>query len=141
MSYTLRSRFSGYGTLVNPLDESDDPERVPLEDGELVVDDEETARAFANTYDALELVEDSSDDGASDEDDENKEDSTETTDGDVDEAFQPEAFLDRTPMDDVVQDIEDGMVDDQLDQVEEHAEREGVQDAVDARRDELSESE
>ena len=53
------------------------------------------------------------------------------------EEFDAEAFVDRTPMDDVVDDIENGEADDHLDAVAEAADREGVQDAVEARRDEL----
>ena len=56
-----------------------------------------------------------------------------------DEEFDAEAFVDRTPMDDVVDDIESGEADDHLDAVEEAAEREGVKDAVESRRDELGE--
>ncbi|MFD1515109.1 hypothetical protein [Halomarina rubra] len=58
---------------------------------------------------------------------------------DLDEAFQPEAFLDRTLDEGVVDDIEDGAVDEFLDQVEAHAERDGVKEAIEARRENLEE--
>jgi len=52
-----------------------------------------------------------------------------------DEGFDAETFVDRTPMDDVVDDIESGEYDDHLDEIEAEAERQGVIDAVDERRE------
>lgn len=57
-----------------------------------------------------------------------------TTDA-SDEAFDAEAFIDRTPMETVIQDLETGAYDDHLDAVEAVAERQGVLDAVDDRRE------
>lgn len=50
------------------------------------------------------------------------------------EEFDAESFVDRTPMDDVVEDIRAGEVDDHLDAVSEAADRVGVTDAVGERR-------
>jgi hypothetical protein len=52
-----------------------------------------------------------------------------------DDEFDAETFADRTPMDDVVDDIESGDVDDHLEAIKEAADREGVQDAVSERRE------
>jgi len=57
-------------------------------------------------------------------------------DAGTDDGFDAEAFVDRTPMDDVVADIESGDYDDHLDAIEDVAERQGVQDAIDERREE-----
>ena len=81
--------------------------------------------------------------GWEDPDEADDEGSDEADAGDADESaeesgeFDAEAFTDRTPMDDVVDDIESGEADDHLDAVAEADDREGVQDAVEARRDEL----
>lgn len=72
----------------------------------------------------------------------------ESQDGDEDEdeddtdaeAFDVDAFLDRTPMADVVDDIAAGDADGHLDAVASAADRKGVQDAVDDRRDTLEEA-
>jgi len=53
--------------------------------------------------------------------------------------FDVDAFLDRTPMEDVVADIAAGVTDGHLDAVAEAAERKGVQEAVKDRRAALSE--
>jgi hypothetical protein len=53
--------------------------------------------------------------------------------------FDVDAFLDRTPMEDVVGDIAAGVADEQLDAVAAAAERKGVQEAVENRRAVLSE--
>jgi len=58
-----------------------------------------------------------------------------------DDGFDATAFLDRTPVDDVVDDIEAGEADDHLDAVAEAAERVTVEDAVGQRRAELAEEE
>jgi len=52
-----------------------------------------------------------------------------------DDEFDAAEFVDRTPMDDVVGDIESGDVDDHLEAIKEAADREGVQDAVSERRE------
>jgi hypothetical protein len=59
-------------------------------------------------------------------------DNGDETDGD---GFEAEAFVDRTPMDDVVDDIESGEYDDHLDAIADAADRQGVLDAVDDRRE------
>lgn len=64
----------------------------------------------------------------SDETDENADEAE--TDG-----FDAEAFVDRTPMEDVVADIESGEYDEHLDAIVNAAERAGVEDAVDARQE------
>jgi len=77
-------------------------------------------------------------DGAAESD---QADDSEATTEDADEApadeFDAGAFVDRTPMDDVVEDIRAGEADDHLDAVAEVAERVGVQDAIGKRRAEL----
>lgn len=49
--------------------------------------------------------------------------------------FDAEAFVDRTPMDDVVADLESGDYDDNLEAIEESADRQGVLEAIDQRRE------
>ncbi len=72
------------------------------------------------------------DEGETDSDDE------EASDGD---GFDAEAFVDRSPMDDVIEDIEAGGADEYLDAVqaaeEDGRDRVGVQDAIGERRAEL----
>jgi hypothetical protein len=53
---------------------------------------------------------------------------------DTADEFDAAAFVDRTPMEDVVQDIKSGEYDEHLDAIEAAAERNGVQDAIDERR-------
>jgi len=53
------------------------------------------------------------------------------------DGFDAAAFVDRTPVDDVVDDIEAGEADDHLDAVAEAADRVSVEDAVGQRRAEL----
>jgi hypothetical protein len=52
-----------------------------------------------------------------------------------DDEFDAAEFVDRTPMDVVIDDIESGDVDDHLEAIKEAADREGVQDAVSERRE------
>lgn len=55
---------------------------------------------------------------------------------DVDDSdFDAAVFVARTPMEDVVEDIESGDYDEHLDEIEEAADRQGVQDAIAERRD------
>ncbi|QLH78678.1 hypothetical protein HZS55_15890 [Halosimplex rubrum] len=61
-----------------------------------------------------------------------------SADGEGD-GFDAAAFVDRTPMDDVVEDIQAGEADDHLRAVAEAADRVGVEDAVGQRRAELEE--
>jgi len=51
------------------------------------------------------------------------------------EDFSADAFVDRTPMEDVVQDLESGEYDAHLDAIEGAADRQGVQDAIADRRE------
>lgn len=51
--------------------------------------------------------------------------------------FDADGFVDRTPMREVTSDIEAGEADDHLDAVAAAADRQGVQNALDARRSEL----
>jgi|AntDeeMetageno51_2_1112566.scaffolds.fasta_scaffold08015_3 hypothetical protein len=125
--------MSGY-RLGHDLD--DDPElyaghvldEVPLvfEDGEAIAEDRETARALARRHTHVHIigaVQEADSDDAVDDDDEGAEE------------FDASEFVDRTPMSDVVEDLESGDYDDHLDAIDEVAEREGVKDAVDARRE------
>lgn len=51
------------------------------------------------------------------------------------EAFDAETFVDRTPMDDVVDDLESGDYDEHLDAIETAADRQGVLDAIEERQE------
>lgn len=62
-----------------------------------------------------------------------------TDDQDESEEFDAAAFVDRTPMDDVIDDIHSGDVDEHLDAIGEAADRVGIDDAVGERRAELEE--
>jgi len=122
--------MSGY-RLGHDLD--DDPElyaghvldEVPLsfEDGEAIVDDRETARALARRHTHIHII------GA-------VQDDSDDVDGDGgEESFDAGEFVDRTPMSEVVEDIKSGDYDAHLEAISEVAEREGVQNAVDERRE------
>ncbi|MDR9431733.1 MAG: hypothetical protein RI568_13680 [Natronomonas sp.] len=65
----------------------------------------------------------------------------EEDDGDADDegGFDAAEFIDRTPVDDVVDDIEAGEADEHLDAVAEAGDRVSVEDAVGQRRAELEE--
>ena len=102
----------------------DDP--LEFTDGEAIVEGRDTARAIARRHTHIHVI------GAVQEADSEDTDD----DGAGDEEFDAEAFVDRTPMSDVVEDIESGDYDDHLEAIDEVAEREGVKDAVDARREE-----
>jgi len=73
------------------------------------------------------------------EDDDADEGEAEENSGD--DGFDVEAFLDRTPVEDVEEDIHAGEVDDHLDAVQEAADRVTVETAVGERRAELAEEE
>jgi len=64
-------------------------------------------------------------------------DADDESDSDDQGGFDAGAFVDRTPMDDVTEDIKAGEADGHLDAVQEAAERVGVEDAVGQRRAEL----
>lgn len=117
----LTSSRSGWSSVRDP--ETD--EYVSLDDD---VDDE-VAERLTDRYDPVTRADEA--DTAEEEDEEEEEGE--------EEEFDATEFVDRTPMDDVVEDVENGEADDHLDAVEDAAEREGVQDAVEARRDELGE--
>jgi hypothetical protein len=97
---------------------------LEFDDGVATVPDEARAEAIAGRYPAIEYP---AADTESDEDD------------DGDDAFDAVSFVDRTPMDDVVEDIESGDYDAHLDAIAaaeaDGRDREGVADAVDARRE------
>lgn len=97
---------------------------LAFEDGHALVEDEDSADRLVRSRPPIEYAgsggnggDPSYFDGATDEDEE----------------FDAEAFVDRTPMSDVVADIESGDYDDHLDAIEAAADRVGVQDAIDAR--------
>lgn len=52
-----------------------------------------------------------------------------------DDSLDAETFVDRTPMADVIDDLETGEYDDYLDAIESAADRQGVIEAVEARRE------
>lgn len=117
MPYRLECQIGGWGAVRNPLDES---ESVPVEDDAVVVEERELAHALEAEYGALNLVEEPSEAVA-----------------ETDDAFDAESFLDRIPMTTVVEDIESGEADEHLDALAEQADRQGVQDAISDRQDEL----
>lgn len=99
------------------------------EDGEEAGEDapEVTIEGGATDEDVEEAVEDAEDGGEDDDE------------GEWEEDFDADDFVDRTPMSEVVEDIETGLYDDHLDAIEaaedEGRDRKGVQGAIDARRD------
>lgn len=114
MPYRFICEIGGWGAIRNPLDADD---YLTIDDDELVVEDGELAAAIDKSFPALTLVE-------------------EPDEGDTDESdgeFDAESFLDRTPMDDVIEDIESGMVDAHLSELSAQAERKGVKEALAAR--------
>jgi len=102
----------------------------PLEfdsEGYAVVEDDEAATRLVSSRPPVEYAEvDPSEVGADDDEE------------DEDEEFDAEAFVDRTPVSDVVDDIESGEYDDRLDEIlvaeQENRDRKTVQDAVEERR-------
>jgi hypothetical protein len=101
---------------------------LEFDDGMAVVEDEARAAAIADRYTGIEYP-DSDADADSDADDGREEE----------EEFDAAGFVDRTPMDDVVEDLESGDYDRHLDAIQaaerEGRDRQGVADAVDARRE------
>lgn len=104
-------------------------EPLEFDDGEAVVEDEEAARELALLHKHIEYaghVEETSE-----ETDENEQTESE-------EEFDAEEFVDRTPVSDVVDNIESGEYDDHLDEIleaeQENRDRKSVQDAVEERR-------
>ena len=93
---------------------------LTFEGGTATVDDESVARAIDDTYPNIEYV------GG---------DAGDTDAGGDPGAFDAGEFVDRTPMSDVVEDIESGDYDTHLEAIDEAAEREGVKDAVKARQE------
>lgn len=91
------------------------------------VDDDELLEHLTEVRGDFEIVDDGEDDTAAD--DEEAESEAET--------FDVGEFLDRTPVDDVVEDIAAGEADGHLDEIAEEASRVTVQDAVGERRAEL----
>lgn len=117
-------------------------QHTPIDDvqpGDVISVPPEVAAAFADNLEVAEDVddEDATAEDADDEDSEEKAtpDDEFTTDGD----FDADAFVDRTPQREVRSDIASGRYDDHLDDIEaaenENRDRDGVQDAVDSRRD------
>jgi hypothetical protein len=96
-------------------------------DGVATVEAEARAEAIADRYAAITYDGSTADSGTSED----------TVDSD--DAFDPAAFVDRTPMDDVIADIESGDYDAHLDAIEaaeaEGRDRDGVADAIDERRE------
>jgi hypothetical protein len=102
-------------------------EPLEFDGGEAVVEDEDDARELALLHKHVEYAGETVE--ASDETGEQTE---------PDEEFDAEAFVDRTPVSDVVDDIESGEYDDHLDEIleaeQENRDRKSVQDAVSERR-------
>lgn len=97
------------------------------EDGRAFVEDDAAAERIVATHQHIHDAGRHPDDQPSSSD-EGGDDGTE-------EAFDADEFVDRTPMDDVVDDIESGDYDDHLDAIADAAGRNGVLDALEARRD------
>lgn len=70
MSYRLHSQIGGWGAVENPLE---DGEYIPVDDGDIVVGDEELARALESEYDALILVDEPDEETDEEEDDTSEE--------------------------------------------------------------------
>jgi hypothetical protein len=102
---------------------------LQFEDGVATVADEARAAAIADRYTGIEYLESDADADRDDDSDDEAEA----------EGFDAASFVDRTPMDDVVEDLESGDYDDHLDAIAaaeaDKRDREGVADAVDARRE------
>jgi hypothetical protein len=108
--------------------------------------DDDLASHLAD-IDAFDVLDDPDGDAtaAGDDGDDSSEDASDETppddgdgDGDgVETAFDAEAFVDRTPMEAVIDDIHAGEADGHLDAVYDAADRVGVTDAVGERRAEL----
>jgi hypothetical protein len=107
---------------------------LEFDDGRAVVADEAQAEAIADRYAAIEYPES---DANADSDEDSVEDDGEEKE--EEEGFDAALFVDRTPMDNVVEDIESGDYDDHLDAIaaaeREGRNRQGVADGVDARRE------
>jgi len=112
---------------------------LQFDDGVATVGDQARAEAIADRYAAIVYAGsgddgDSGEEGASDEEDEDASGTDE-----ADDAFDAESFVDRTPMEEVVSDIESGDYDEHLDAIEaaEAAgrDRDGVADAINERRE------
>ena len=117
---------------------------LQFDDGVATVADQARAEAIADRYAAIVYVggtpaERGEGGGSGEEDDGGEEDEGADETGDEDDAFDAAAFVDRTPMDDVVEDIESGEVDAHLEEVAaaeaEGRDRQGVADAVTDRRE------
>ena len=111
---------------------------LQFDDGVATVADQARAEAIAARYAAIVYVggtpAERGENGDGDEEDEGTDET-----GDEDDAFDAAAFVDRTPMDDVVEDIESGEVDAHLEEVAaaeaEGRDRQGVADAITDRRE------
>lgn len=94
MSYVLNCQLSGWGTVRNPLDES---ERIPVEDGQVVVDDADLAHALADEYGPLVIIEEPDADGDADDESEEPEEleEPETSDDEDDTDGEDESEAER----------------------------------------------
>ena len=115
---------------------------LQFDDGVATVADQARAEAIADRYAAVVYAgaadADSGEDGDGDADADEEDEGADET-GNEDDAFDAAAFVDRTPMDDVVEDIESGEVDAHLEEVSaadaEGRDRQGVADAITDRRE------
>jgi len=140
---------NGRGRFVDrDSDRVDDPPRVVQPSGTVEVDGDTAAhykdRGFVAVDDgpqdpsaddeADSESRDSGDEAAAPDGDNSDDEAGGDSDDDDDDTFNVESFLDRTPVDVVVEDIEQGQVDDHLDTVEAAADRVTVERAVDDRQ-------
>lgn len=102
-------------------------EPLQFEDGYATVEDETTADRIVATHSHIHYP--------ATHPDAERSSVPESTDSNE---FDAESFVDRVPMSDVIDDIESGMVDHQLDAIEsaetDGKDRQGVHDAIEARR-------
>lgn len=130
----------GRGKFVDDnTDRTPDGERIEVFAGtEITVDDDDVAAHYVDR--GFVVVEDDADGSGGDGDSEEPADSVETDGGpdgsDSDSGgFDATAFTDRTPVSDVVDDIEAGEADGHLDAVKEADDRVTVEQAVEDRKD------
>jgi hypothetical protein len=111
---------------------------LQFDDGVATVANEARAEAIADRYAAIAHAGAADADSGEDADGDEEDGGADET-GDEEDAFDAAAFVDRTPMDDVVEDIESGNVDAHLEEVAaaeaEGRDRQGVADAITDRRE------
>ncbi len=112
--------------------------RLTFEPGDEKEVDRETAEHLSDQEEFVVSVEKKCARADDDDDDSEADSDDDQGDGGDEDGFEAAAFVDRTPMDDVVDDIHAGEADEHLDELDELDDlRVGVQDAIGERRAEL----